>query len=122
MSKVWLLCLCGVLAGFINGLLGTGGGIVLVFALCSTWGREGEKDVFANVLIVTAVLSAVSLVVYFIKGNFEASKSALTYSLAAFPGGLLGAKMLERFDVGLIKKIFVCLVIFAGLNMIGVFK
>ena len=121
MSRVWLLCLCGVLAGFVNGLLGTGGGIILVFALCAISGNKGEKDVFANVLIVTAFLSVVSLAVYYIKGSFEVTKSALTYSLAAVPGGVLGAYLLDRFDAGLIKKIFICLVIFAGLNMSGVF-
>jgi uncharacterized membrane protein YfcA len=122
MSKVWWICVCGVLAGFINGLLGTGGGIILVFALCALNKRQDGKDVFANVLIVTAFLSVISLFVYYMKGSFEVTNSGLVYALSAALGGLLGAFMLDRFNTGVVKKIFVCLVIFAGLNMSGVFK
>ena len=117
-----MLCLCGALAGFINGLLGTGGGIVLVFALGALCGDVTGKDVFANVLVVTSVLSVVSLFVYYIKGSFELTGGSLVYGLSAVFGGLLGAYMLNKFDSRTVKRIFVCLVIFAGLNMCGVFK
>ena len=122
MSKGLVLAAGGIAAGFINGLLGTGGGIVLVFMLGMLYKKENEKkDIFANVLMVTSGLSVVSLFVYLSKGEVEVSPKTLTYALSAILGGFLGAYLLDRLEVGFVKKLFCFLVIFAGLNMAGVF-
>ena len=46
----WLVM--GLLAGFVNGLLGAGGGILIVFALASRlgYGEENSRDLYANAL------------------------------------------------------------------------
>ncbi len=120
MKDVLLLIISGIAAGFVNGLLGTGGGIVLVFVLNRLLKGNSNKDIYALTLTVTLALSVVSAVVYMSKGSINFN-SSIKYGIAAIPGGVLGAYLLDRLDSRLIKKIFGGLIIFAGLNMIGLF-
>ncbi len=114
------IIIAGMGAGFINGLLGTGGGIVLVFAL--NYMRKGEKnkDIYAFTLCVTLALSLVSLFVYVGKGAVDFSES-VRYGIGAIPGGVIGAYMLDRLNGKIVKMIFAVLLIVAGTNMAGLF-
>ncbi len=111
----------GISAGFINGLLGTGGGIVLVFVFGRYLKNMDKKDVFALTLTVTIVLSVVSAVVYYMKGGLEI-KLGVQYGVCAIPGGIIGAYLLDKLKANTVRKAFGVLVIWAGLNMIGVMK
>ena len=120
MSKTITFILCGIGAGIVNGLLGTGGGIVLIFALSLLNTEKNNKDVYALTLSVTLVLSAVSLIFYCKKGGFDFT-SGLKYVFPACVGGYAGAYLLDRLKGNTVKKIFAYLVIFAGANMAGIF-
>lgn len=119
MIPKWLVMTgAGALAGFVNGFLGTGGGIVLVFALGSLC--EGEsKGVYVTTLGITLIMSAVSVAVYAGKGHVEVTE-AIKYGLGAIPGGVAGAWLLHKLDGGVVKKMFGGLLVVAGMNMIGV--
>ena len=122
MAEIALVLAAGAAAGFVNGLLGTGGGIVLVFALGRLWRQKdnGEKgEVFALTLAVTAVLSLVSLVGYERSGGLDAAEG-LKYGLAAVPGGIAGAYLLNRLDNETMKTVFAFVTVFAGMRMAGV--
>ena len=118
---LWIIIVVGVLAGFINGLLGTGGGIMLIFALNKYLKKSDSKDVFVLTLTVTVALSIVSAVVYYLKGSLNI-KTGLQYGIIAIPGGIAGAYLLDKLKANTVKKAFGLLVIWAGLNMIGVLK
>lgn len=132
MSNKNIMMLGGILAGIINGFLGTGGGILLLFLLERIYkgkkaknqkqGRQkyDEKDVFASVLPVTCALSAVSVVMYIIKGKINFSFDSLIYLPSAIVGGLCGAFLLNKIKVKWLKNIFSVLVVYAGLSMAGV--
>lgn len=114
------ILIAGTVAGFINGLLGTGGGIVLVFALNYMLKGEKSKDIYAFTLCVTLALSLVSLFVYARKGAIDFGES-VRYGLAAIPGGIIGAYLLDRLNGKIVKRIFAVLLIVAGANMTGIF-
>ena len=118
-EKIWII-LGGLLAGFVNGLLGTGGGIILVFLLGKVLKNVERKDVFATTLMVTLVLSVVSTLMYLSKGVISFSADSISYFLSAGVGGYIGAYLLERLSVGVVKKVFGVLVIIAGAGMAGV--
>ena len=87
----------GFFAGFLNGLLGAGGGIVAVWALGR--GLEGEledgRDLFANALCVTLPISAVSCLCYALRGSLSTEGIGL-YILPAILGGALGGVLLGK--------------------------
>ncbi len=116
-----VLLFTGFLVGFTNGLLGTGGGIILVFALKYLYKDKDLKDVFATALTVILALSAVSVIVYFRKNNLPTSES-IRFLIPALAGGFLGAYLLEKINVKWLKKAFGLLIILAGLNMTGMFR
>ncbi len=120
MFEVIALLITGFFVGFANGLLGTGGGIILVFSLRYIFKKKELKDVFALALTVTLALSTVSAYIYMKKGNLPINES-VKYILPAIIGGFIGAYFLEKIKINWLKKAFGILIITAGLNMIGIF-
>lgn len=117
--KLIFITICGGLAGFVSGLLGAGGGIVLIFALNIVMKEKGEgaRDHFATSLAAVTVYSMVSAAMY--QGNGQLyPEGALVYLLPAAVGGLAGAFLLDRINTAWLKRIFAVLVICAGINMI----
>ena len=120
MAKCVLFGVCGLLAGFVNGLLGTGGGIVLIFGMRMLNIGKSGKDVFALTLAVTLGLSMISAIVYICNGGGTAGFE-LKYIIPASIGGFAGAYLLDRLKLETVKKIFGVLVAIAGANMAGLF-
>ena len=113
-----VLLLCGAGAGFINGLLGAGGGVVLVFVLSAVLGREADgRDVYATALAVTLPVTLFSAWRYAGAGTLALDGFA-RFLLPAVLGGTFGGWMLDRTDVRLTKKIFAGIVILSGLSML----
>lgn len=109
----------GLFAGIMNGLLGTGGGIVLVFLLSYILGSETDdsRDIYANAIAVVMPVSVVSLILYAIRGMITDSNFGI-YIIPAVAGGLIGGILLGRIKTDLLKKMFAILVIYSGISMI----
>ncbi len=118
-SSALRLLFIGLLAGFTNGLLGAGGGILIVFGMTPLLSadKQGQRDVFANALAVMMPVSVVSVVSYLLAGRFEGAPFSL-YLLPAVAGGLLGGFLLDRLKLPLIKRLFAVIVIWSGLYML----
>ncbi len=118
-SSAIRLLVVGLLAGFANGLLGAGGGILIVFGMTPLLSadREGQRDVFANALAVMMPVSIVSVISYILAGRFDSTPFSL-YLLPAVAGGLIGGFLLDRLKLPLIKRLFALIVIWSGLYMI----
>lgn len=108
--------LIGAAAGFLNGLFGSGGGIAAV-PLLEKNGVE-KKKAHAESVALIMVLSAVSAVIYGFK-NRELFGSELVYIIpAGLVGAGIGAKMMKKMPVKILKKIFGVLLIGAGVRML----
>lgn len=118
-KRSMLFALAGILSGIVNGLLGTGGGILTVLFLSKIYAKDSSystKDIFAITLCSSVIMSVASLLFYLSSGCFSVSDSAL-YMLAAVPGGVLGAILLEKLSSKTMKLIFALLVVWAGISM-----
>ncbi len=117
---VFSLCLCGVLGGFINGLLGAGSGIIFIFVLSFLFSGEGEKDerdIFSLSLGAVFFVTLFSVFFYAIDGKVDFA-AASSYIMPAIAGGLAGAFLLGKINTLLLKVIFSAIVIFSGLSML----
>ena len=112
-----ILALLAVFAGIVNGFLGTGGGIVLMFALnlLPATDDNAVRDRFATIIAVILPLSLISAISY---GDAIDFSSAAPYILPGILGGVCGALLLDRLNVNTVKKLFAAMVIWAGINFI----
>lgn len=126
-QKNLLLILGGLGAGFINGLLGAGGGILLVFImgwiLAPTEGGGSEalpldkRDIFANALAAMLPVTVVSVISYASRGDIHL-EGAETYVFPAVIGGIGGAWLLDRLRFETVRRLFAILVIVSGIAML----
>ena len=117
-SKIFLP-LTGFFAGIVNGLLGAGGGIIIVYALNYTLLEQlhDRRDVFANALCVMLPISVVSCIFYAASGNLSVSGIGV-YSIPAILGGILGALLLSKLKLNALKRLFSALVIYSGIMLL----
>lgn len=117
--KKYLLWLIPIAAGFINGLLGTGGGIILILCLkyVLTFKTEEEsKNLFALTIAAIFPMSIASAIIYAFHGNIVMN-DLYRYLPGAVAGGLVGAFLLGKINPKLLKKLFAGLIIFVGVRM-----
>lgn len=112
----------GAVAGFVNGFLGTGGGIILIFGSVLIQKIKKEppadaRDSFAQTAAVTVIFSVISAFFYANRGGLP-FKGSIVYAIPAVLGGFLGAYLLDRLPVGVLKKTFAAVVVAAGVIMV----
>ena len=114
------MTLYGICAGFINGLIGTGGGILIVFGIKRLIERDekASRDVFANALAVMLPLSLVSAALYASSGRFPVNDFQ-KYIIPTALGGFVGGILLDKLKNEYLGKTFSLLVVFSGVYMIA---
>lgn len=112
--------LIGALAGFVNGLLGAGGGIIVTYYLSRalTDKQKEENGVFANAVATMLPVSVFSFSLYCFKGIFKPDIAFFSLLPQALIGGVLGAFLLTKIKFKWVKIIFSALVIVSGFMMI----
>ena len=105
----------GITIGFINGLLGAGGGMIAV-PLLKKHGLS-QKSAQQNAIAVILPITAVSAAVYLFKDYVNLSDS---YSY--LPTGLLGAiaatLLMKKISNKWLKKIFDFFMLYAGVRLL----
>jgi uncharacterized protein len=106
----------GVMAGFLSGLLGVGGGFVIVPSL-KKYTDLSMKSIVATSLGVLAIVSLGGAVFSLASGNLNVNL-ALPFALGT-AGGLLLGKLLERKLSGLrVQQIFAVFTLLVAVNLI----
>lgn len=115
-GKLWLLAASGLGAGFVNGLLGAGGGIIVIFALTKLIGGDilQKNAVFGNALCVMLPISVLTCALYAARGYMSLGGFGV-FAIPALFGGLVGGLVLGKLDTGMLKKGFAGLVIISGI-------
>ena len=104
-------------AGFLNGLLGAGGGVILYFLLGAAGKARGSKENL--VLSSTAVMFFCFISLFFYKGNAALGVEAiLRIGVPAALGGLCGAYLLRRLSTAAVRRLFSAVVVLGGVLML----
>ena len=108
----------GAGAGFLGGLLGAGGGIVIVVGLSWLYRKElrDPRAVFASTVAVMLPLSLISALRYLKNGNIMGDGVSFLI-IPAVLGGVIGALLLRRFSPDVLGRIFAAVVLISGIVM-----
>jgi len=104
----------GGITGFLNGLLGAGGGMIAVPVLKK---QMNTKEAHATSIAIILPMSVFSAVSYVLKGSVEI-QDALPYLPGGILGALLGIYLLKKVKPKIIKKAFALVMLWAGIRMV----
>ncbi|MBU5427053.1 sulfite exporter TauE/SafE family protein [Tissierella pigra] len=114
-NKVKLLSI-GLITGLVNGLFGSGGGTLVVPFLVFLLHIDDHKA-HATAISIILPLSIISTIIYFVKGSIN-FKVALPVVLGGVIGSYIGAKVLNKIPVNILRKIFGSVIIYTAIRMI----
>jgi len=116
---IWAGILCGIAIGFLSGLTGTGGGIflsplLLFLGWSDTRSASGVAAVFILCNSIAGLLGNVTIV-------RSLPPDLLIYAIAAGSGAIVGTIFGIRWRPTTILKALGCVLIIAGLKLIGIY-
>jgi uncharacterized protein len=94
----------GLSGGFLSGLLGVGGGVIMV-PLLVLWARYGQRDAHVASLGAIIPISAAGVLTFGVAGEVEVGY-ALALALGAIVGAQVGARALARARERTLKLAF----------------
>lgn len=106
----------GIVAGFLNGFLGSGGGTVVIPSLKYILKTE-EHKAHATAILIILPLSILSFFIYFNNGYIDIIL-ALKVAIGSILGSIVGAKFLNKISSKSLKKVFGIVLIFAAIGML----
>ena len=108
--------LIGALAGILNGLLGSGGGVIAVISLRKFLKMDAHKS-HATAVAVMLPLTVISAAVYLTKYQTD-FKTLIFVTIGGIIGGITGAKLLVKISSKWLHRIFGAIMIFAAIRML----
>ncbi|MCQ2419441.1 MAG: sulfite exporter TauE/SafE family protein [Clostridia bacterium] len=110
----WKAAIAGALAGLVNGLFGAGGGMVLV-PLMERNKLLKPREIFASAIAVMLPISAVSFLIYYLRGSVDFT-AALPYLLGGAAGGLLGGLLYRKIPTKLLHRALGLFILWGGIR------
>lgn len=115
-KKNTMLYFIGFLAGVINGLLGSGGGVILVTSLVFLFELHDHKA-HATAISVILPLTIISSFIY-IKAGISSIQITILVTLGSILGAYIGSRILNRLSINFIRKLFGVLMIITAIRMV----
>ena len=116
MNSIIVYILIGLMAGTVSGLIGIGGGVVVVPALCLLgWSQHRAQGTTLAMLIPPiGILAAYT---YYRQGHVNLKVAALL-CLGFFFGGFLGARLATALPALMLRRVFGVAMLVIALRMI----
>ena len=114
-NKKLLTALLGMTIGFINGLLGAGGGMVAV-PLLKKYGfsqRAAQQNAIAIILPITAVSAGI-----YLYKNYVNLSDSLSYLPTGFLGAIIATFLIKKLSNKWLKRIFAFFMLYAGVRLL----
>jgi uncharacterized membrane protein YfcA len=105
----------GILAGIINGLFGSGSGMIILPALA---GNIDEIKARGTTLMSVLFLSIISSIFYIKNFNIQIELKTIWYVVAGgIIGGMLGAKLINKIPIKYLQLLLAIFIIYTGIRM-----
>jgi hypothetical protein len=112
----FLYILLGLLAGFLSGMLGIGGGIILIPALIFIFGLNQLQAQGTTLALMIPPIGLLAAIRYYQSGNVKLGMAGFI-CLGFLFGGLLGANLVHSLPELLIRRIFALSLLLISLRM-----
>jgi hypothetical protein len=120
-SQILLTGVIGAAAGFLGGLLGIGGAIIIVPALIMLFGYSQQMAQGTTLVMLSLPVSAMAAWQYYKTGNADI-KIALLLGITFFVSGFIGAKFANQIPEAILKKLFAILLLALSIKMLFIDK
>ena len=110
------LGLIGVLAGFLSGLFGVGGGVLIVPALVAVC-RQDQRQAVATSLLAIGPLALAGVIGYALHGQVDVYL-AVPLAIGMVIGAWIGAALLRRAPLALLRWIFALAALTAAIRLV----
>lgn len=117
MNTVYILLIVGLLAGFLSGLVGIGGGIIIVPALVYFF-QFSQQQAQGTTLFMFLLPIGILGVMNYYKAGYLDFKVALIMACTFVIGSFLGSKLAISLDQKTVKQIFGVIIILLGIKMV----
>ncbi len=117
MNTVIILLAVGIAAGFLSGLIGIGGGIVIVPVLVYYLNMNQKQAQGTTLFMFMLPIGILGVFNYYKQGQVDI-KSALIMCATFVIGSYFGSKTALSIDTKLVKQIFGAFIILIGLKML----
>jgi hypothetical protein len=115
-STILILALIGLIAGFVSGLLGVGGGIVIVPLMMLIFGASQLEAQGTSLAVLAVPVTLIAAYSYYAEGYLNV-KYAIVIALMFVVGGYLGSKLAITINKELLKKIFAVAMLIVAIKM-----
>lgn len=116
-TTVILLVLVGLAAGFLSGLIGIGGGVIIVPALVFFVGFTQKQAQGTSLGILLLPVGILAVMQYYKQGYLNINY-VLVVSAAFVVGGFLGSKLSLSLSDEKVKKIFAVVMMLIAIKML----
>lgn len=117
MTDVFLYVLLGLAAGFLSGLIGIGGGIIIVPALVFLFGLTQHQAQGTTLALLVPPIGILAAWTYYAQGYVNI-KIAAFVCVGFLLGGLFGAKLATGLSNEVLEKVFGVVLLLVGFKMI----
>ncbi len=117
MNTILILLVVGLAAGFLSGLIGIGGGIVIVPVLVYFLHMNQKAAQGTTLFMFAFPIGILGVINYYRQGQVD-WQSALIMCITFVIGSYFGSKTALALDTKLVKQIFGAIIILIGIKML----
>ncbi len=117
LMQLFTLIVIGILAGFVSGSLGVGGGIVIIPALVFLLGLSQQQAQGTSIAVLSVPVAMVAAYNYY-KGGYINFKYAGIIIITFVLGAYFGSKLAVHLPAKTLQKTFGVLLLLVGIKMI----
>ena len=112
-----ILIIIGLVAGFLGGMIGLGGAIILIPAMVLFLAMDQRMAQGTTIAIMLPPIGLFAAYNYY-KAGFVNVRYALVIAIVFMLGGYLGSKLALNLPVGVLKKIFAVVLALIAAKMV----
>ena len=117
MNTILLLLSVGLVAGFLSGLIGIGGGVVIVPILVYFLSMDQKAAQGTTLFMFMLPIGFLGVYNYYKAGQIDV-KSAMIMCITFIIGSYYGSKTALTMDTKLVKQVFGAMIILMGIKMV----